>query len=77
MLLPRNTNPLNTSYYFGAVITGILKDKDDTSIEFLSLFEETKNKCLISMQSFILALDWLYILGSIKTDTIGNIKKCF
>ncbi len=77
MLLPKNTNPLNTSYYFGAVVADILKDNNNTPIEFLILFEETKNKCLISMQSFILALDWLYILGSIKVDTAGNIEKCF
>jgi hypothetical protein len=77
MLLPRNTSPLNTSYYFGAIITAILESTDEASIEFLTLFEETKSRCMISMQSFILALDWLYILGSIKADNTGNIKKCF
>lgn len=77
MLLPKNTNPLNTSYYLGGIVAGILENRETDSIEFLTLFAETKNKCFISMQSFILALDWLYILGSIEVDKAGNIKKCF
>jgi uncharacterized membrane protein len=77
MLLPKDTNPEYTTYYHGAVIASVINNSIEDQIDFIDLFEEVKKSYNLSLQSFIFALDWLFVLGSIKLNDIGRIEKCF
>lgn len=75
MLLPQDINPTNSLYFAGGLI--LEKVESQNSFEFFDLFNRTKESRNISLQSFILALDWLFLLGVISMDKKGKITKCF
>lgn len=77
MLLPKDTNPKYTTYYHGAVIASVIKEFREKQIDFIDLFEEVKKSFKLSLQSFIFALDWLFVLGSIRLNDTGKIERCF
>jgi hypothetical protein len=77
MLLPKDINPTNTLYYNGALTLKVLEDNKQTNFDFLDLYSRVKQVKEISLQSYVLSLDWLFILGSIKLDRNGKIEKCF
>lgn len=78
MLLPKNTNPYFSIYYFGAVVLRALSSIDEEGVvDFLKLYQQVSKTERISIQSFTLTLDWLYLLGSIKLNKRGGIVKCF
>ena len=77
MLLPKDINPSNTVYFNGALALKILEEYNGLEIDFFDLYSMIRLTKDISLQSYILSLDWLYILGSIKLGSEGKIKKCF
>lgn len=77
MLLPKNTNPAFSTYYYGAVVLAALKKEQESNFDFLELFQNVNSIEKMSVKAFTLALDWLYILGSVKMDEKGKIEKCF
>lgn len=77
MLLPKDINPKNTVYYNGALTLKVLGESEQSKFDFFDLYLQVKSIKEISLQSFVLSLDWLYILGSIKLDINGKIEKCF
>jgi hypothetical protein len=77
MLLPKDINPLNTAYYNGALTLKILEADSKSKIDFLDLYKRVRALHDVSLQSFILSLDWLFLLGSIKLSKNGKIEKCF
>lgn len=77
MLLPKDINPTNTVYYNGALALSVLEGSGNTKFDFLELYSKVRLRKDISLQSYVLSLDWLFILGSIKLDHNGKIEKCF
>jgi hypothetical protein len=77
MLLPKDINPTNTLYFNGALAIEAMNEVNGNSIDFFELYEKLKQSNHLSFQSYIFALDWLYLIGSIKLGTKGKIKKCF
>lgn len=77
MLLPRDTKPEKTAYFNGALIIKALESRAPVTVDFFELFGEIKRDHGISLQAFIYALDWLFLLGSIKLAGNGEIEKCF
>jgi hypothetical protein len=77
MLLPKNTNPSFSLYYYGAIVLRHLESVEDLYFDFLKLYYDVNAGEKISMQSFTLTLDWLYLIGSIKFSDEGRIQKCF
>ena len=77
MLLPKDINPINTVYYNGAMALNVLESTKQTKFDFLDLYSKVKAQKEISLQSYVLSLDWLFILGSIKLCEDGKIEKCF
>lgn len=74
MIISQNSHPKRQLYYLGAKILGILRLKGGTS-EFFEAYQELKNYEDISIMLFILTLDWLYLLGAIKSEK-GWITQC-
>jgi len=77
MILPKEIKPEKSLYVIGARILKILEEYHLGVIDVYLLYElfksENKN---ISFNYFMYALDWLFIIDSIKLkDT--KIQKCF
>jgi hypothetical protein len=73
MLLPKNTNPAYSIYFYGAVVLNVLLNIQEEAIEFAKLFQEVNKNKKISIQAFVLSLDWLYLIGAIKVTPEGKI----
>jgi hypothetical protein len=77
MLLPKNTNPAFSTYYYGAVVLNVLVSHKELEFDYLQLFSYATAIEKMSIKAFTLALDWLYLLGSVKMNANGKIEKCF
>ena len=76
MIVDRDTHPDQKIYYLGSVVISILSNTSDTYINYFDLYEKTSSKINITMQKFSLTMDWLYLLGLVKSEKNGIIK-CF
>ncbi|BCL71333.1 ABC-three component system middle component 6 [Vibrio maritimus] len=74
MIINPNKHPQRQLYYLGAKTLGILKKHGGNS-DFFEAYQELKEEEDISVMLFILTLDWLYLLGAIKSED-GWIKLC-
>jgi hypothetical protein len=74
MLLPDNIHPELTIYYSGAIILDLYKNIDSYELE--KLFDIVKRKYGMSLSTFVLSLDWLFLIGMIVVDEKGYAKKC-
>ena len=78
MIIGQDIHPERNLYYWGSTILEMLGSRDEWvgGINSFSLYEELKNTHDISSEIFLLALDWLFILGAIEGKR-GIIKRCF
>ena len=74
MLLPDNIHPDNSIYYNGAFVIESLKK--ETSYTMFDLYQEVKAKKQISFSTFILCLDWLYLIEVARFNSKGEIELC-
>ena len=76
MILGKDIHPERKIYYIGFLVLKVLKITSQKSIDFFHIYHKINEDQKVSMRLFILTLDWLFILGLIKTDK-GYIIKCF
>lgn len=74
MIVDQNNHPQRQLYYLGAKALEILNAQGG-AVDFFDIYQELRIKENISIKLFILTIDWLYLLGTIKTDK-GLIKLC-
>ncbi len=74
MLLPINIDPRNSLYYYGAIVLCELKKRP--SFDLMTLFSLCKNRSNVSFESFLLTLDWLFLIRIIETNGKGELKLC-
>lgn len=74
MLLPDNINPKLSIYYNSAILINILKNNN--MIQIVNLYDEAKKENDISFSTFILCLDWLYLIESALILEDGRVKLC-
>lgn len=76
MLVNTDITPDRDLYFIGAkVIESLLNKEED--VDYFELFKSVNKQLDISMNIFILVLDWLFIIGVVKNSKKGFIKKCF
>lgn len=75
MIVSRDINPERDFYYLGAKTIEILANNN--SIDFFKVYSELNKSENISINLFVLTLDWLYLIGVINKPIKGNIVKCF
>lgn len=75
MIISRDLNPQRELYYLGAQVIEILNSSKGTP-DFFDVFQNLKQKEDVSMNLFILTIDWLYLLGIVDSKE-GIIEKCF
>ena len=74
MLLPDNIHPELSIYYNGSIVLGELKKRDNQTI--MDLYQNVKVKNEMSFPTFMLCLDWLYLIEVAKMDERGYIQLC-
>lgn len=74
MLLPDNIHPELSIYYNGSVVFGELRKMDNQTI--MDLYQNVKVKNEMSFPTFMLCLDWLYLIEVAKMDERGYIQLC-
>lgn len=60
MLLPDNIHPENSIYYNGGIVLNVIQN--NSNIEMLELFQLVKKVRNMSFTTFVLSLDWLYLI---------------
>lgn len=76
MLLPKDINPENSIYYYGGVVLKQLLSINDNQEDIINLYHSIKSTDDISITSFSLTLDWLYLIGSVKINNKGKVILC-
>lgn len=74
MLLPDNIQPELCIYYNGAVALKELKEIGKQPV--ISLYQKMKEKSGMSFSTFILCLDWLYLINVARVNEEGEIELC-
>ena len=74
MLLPDNIHPELSIYYNSALVIKELKKNNIISI--VNLYSEVKNINPISFSTFVLCLDWLYLINIAKINEKGEVELC-
>jgi hypothetical protein len=74
MLLPDNIHPELCVYYNGAIVIEGLKKHNRQSI--LSLYRHIKATADMSFATFILCLDWLFLINLAEVDESGRVELC-
>lgn len=74
MLLPDNVIPEYSLYYNGYLILNELKNLDNQYL--FNLYFKVKNVNNMSFSTFILCLDWLYLMEMAEINEKGAIKLC-
>lgn len=68
-------NPQKSLYFLGAKLLEILK-RENLKYTLLDLYDYFKKYQNVEFKKFILILDWLYLINSIKITNDGYIVKC-
>jgi hypothetical protein len=74
MLLPDNIHPENSIYYNGGIVLNVIQNNCD--IEMLELFQLVKKVRNMSFTTFVLSLDWLYLIDVAVLEN-EKVKLCF
>lgn len=74
MIIGQNTKPERQIYRLGALLLDAI-GRSDQPAELFDLYENTKRLEPVSVNAFLLALDWLFILGAVVSDD-GRVIKC-
>lgn len=74
MLLPDNIHPELSIYYSGSIVLSELKKESNQNI--LELYKLVKDVNNMSFSTFILSLDWLYLIDVAKIKEDGVVELC-
>lgn len=74
MLLPDNIHPELSIYYNGSIVLEELKMKEKQPV--FDLYQRVKNKNDMSFPTFMLSLDWLYLIDLAIIDENGWVELC-
>ena len=71
MLLPDNIHPENSIYFNGATVLQALQNKNNLGL--LELYQNVKSIRHMSFSTYILCLDWLYLINiaELKEGKVG------
>ena len=72
MLLPNNVSPDKSLYFLGGIVLEIIKSSKLINVD--ELYVEALKRRDISYQLMILTLDWLFAVGAIDINDVGEIR---
>ena len=75
MILDQDTRPERQIYHLGAILLGVLSREDTDTIDPHLVYEHMQTMFPVSSGAYLLALDWLFLLGAITIED-GRIVRC-
>ena len=66
MLLPENMAPENSIYYRGGMVLATIQEMRRASLS--DLYCEVRRRYNFSFRSFLLCLDWLFLINCVKLE---------
>jgi len=76
MIITKDSNPEKDIYFLGASLIGILDSIEAEKVDFFEAYQKMNNQKPITMSLFSLVVDWLFLIGSVKSEK-NHIVKCF
>ena len=76
MIILSTDNPKNSIYYLGSILLNLMKKNTKNNFGVFDYFEIMNRTHEVSMNRFLLVLDWLYMLGKINTDSEKGLHLC-
>jgi len=76
MLLTGDVYPTNDIYYIGSQLLALLDRFGTREWEILDLYQESKSAYNLSYGLFVLAVEWLYLLGVLDLSQEGRLHRC-
>lgn len=77
MIVSRDIHPERDFYYLGAKVIKLLGQSKADIFDFFEVYTALKKEENISINLFVLTLDWLYLINAITTNQKGDLIKCF
>lgn len=77
MIVNADIKPDRDLYFLGSQVIEVLIDTANKKVDYFELYQKVNYKTEISLNLFILVLDWLFIIGVIKNAENRMIEKCF
>jgi hypothetical protein len=77
MIISRDIKPDRDLYYLGSQVIEVLLTSEEIEVDYFELLHKLNSKFEISINLYILVLDWLFIIGVINNAKNGKIRKCF
>lgn len=77
MIVNKDINPVRDVYYLGAKVIELLSLEQNSTANFYDVFEKLNATEKVSINLYILTIDWLYIAGAVSGMENGRIIKCF
>jgi len=77
MIVSRDIHPERDFYYLGAKVIQILEESKTNTIDFFKTYSSLKEQENVSINLFVLTLDWLFLLRVIEKNENGDLVKCF
>lgn len=74
MLLPDNIHPELSIYYNGSLVLKELRKLNKQPI--INLYQNIRDANEMSFPTFILCLDWLYLINAAKINERGYVELC-
>lgn len=77
ILLDKNSSPQNTVFYLSSIIYGVMIDKN--GIDSIQLYNEINQKLneKVNFTTFILAIDFLFLLDMLDVSAEGDIYSVY
>mgnify|MGYP000971708487 CR=1 FL=1 len=76
MILLSTKNPDNSLYYLGSILLNIMIQNKESNLGITDYYDLICRVQPITMNRFLLVLDWLYMIGRIKSDSKKGLVLC-
>lgn len=77
MIISQDIHPQRDLYYLGAMVLEYLgQSKEDQLFDYLEIYGALNKDLSMSLNTYSLTLDWLFLLEAIEYND-GGIRKCF
>ena len=77
MIVSRDIHPERDFYYLGAKVIKLLEQSKTEIFDFFEVYASLKREENVSINLFVLTLDWLYLNQVIDKNQKGELIKCF
>ena len=76
MILGSDTRPERQLYRLGSVLLEVLLQSDSRRMGVVDLYLGARSHTPISASAFLMALDWLFLVGAVDSEE-GSVIRCF